>query len=379
MAKAVKSTQDDLLFIKVKAILVTGNGSSGAGNVHNIVVFPNNQEHMVIPSRFYNSLRSTIERVMSSNNNHDQKFTIDTALKDDDNLCDDFSSMGLSIAVGIGACLNNWKEMWENVWEEWCFSGEVKDSQGVIGGVGGTRAKLKSAIDSKIIRHILIPSENRQEAINWINQKQDIDFKINPSRNIDIENSEKSPFFFSRLWSLSTRNIFMWIALIIWSLSVAYLPIRFLLWDNIQSSGLDNSLIAINLPVKNPRKVKEKLIRSGFPRENVKDIPLLRLSKRFEKTNQTGRILIKNRDGTIEFEIADSRDLTLILNYICIGYIVLYTTILIIISLRRGSGNIKSNSLNMNYDSVHLTDKDKEIVFVDNIKQAEAIIKYKIH
>ncbi len=61
MAKAVKSTQDDLLFIKVKAIMVTGDNDSRKGNIHNIIVFSNNQEHMVIPSRFFNSLRSTLE------------------------------------------------------------------------------------------------------------------------------------------------------------------------------------------------------------------------------------------------------------------------------------------------------------------------------
>lgn len=379
MAKVVKSTQDDLLFIKVKAILVMGNDSSGAGNIHNIVVFPNNQEHMVIPSRFFNSLRSTIERVMSSHNNHDQKFTIDTALKDDDNLCDDFSSMGLSIAIGIESCLNNWKEAWENVWEEWCFTGEVKDSQGVIGEIGGARAKLESAIEVKKIRYIMIPSENRQEISNWIKKKQNINYEVTPLRNIGIKDTGKSPFFFSRLWALSTSNVFMWFALIICSLSVAYLPIRYLLWDNFQSLKQGDTHITINLPIKNPKKVRERLLNSGFPHDQIKDIPLLRLSERLVKANQTGSILFKNRDGVIEFEISNSRDLTLILGYICGGYIVLFAAILVIASLRKGGSNIVHNSFGINYNSIHLADMDKEIMFVDNIKQAESIVRYKIH
>ena len=378
MAKVVKSTQDDLLFIKVKAILVTGNDSSGAGNIHNIVVFPNNQEHMVIPSRFFNSLRSTIERVMSSHSDHDQKFTIDTALKDDDNLCDDFNSMGLSIAIGIESCLNDWNEVWEDVWEEWCFTGEVKDSQGVIGEIGGARAKLETAIEAKKIRYIMIPSENRQEITNWIKRKQNINYKVNPSRSIGIKDTGKSPYFFSRLWTLSTSNIFMWFALIIWSLSVAYLPIRYFLWDNFQSLKQGDTHITINLPVKNPKKVRERLLNSGFPHDQIKDIPLLRLSERLVETNKTGRVLFKNRDGVIEFEIINSRDLTLILSYICGGYIVLFVAILVIASLRKESGNIVHKSLSINYDSIHFADMDKEIMFVDNIKQAESIVKYKI-
>ncbi|MBT3878625.1 MAG: hypothetical protein HOF76_06175 [Candidatus Scalindua sp.] len=315
---------------------------------------------------------------MSSHSDHDQKFTIDTALKDDDNLCDDFNSMGLSIAIGIESCLNDWNEVWEDVWEEWCFTGEVKDSQGVIGEIGGARAKLETAIEAKKIRYIMIPSENRQEITNWIKRKQNINYKVNPSRSIGIKDTGKSPYFFSRLWTLSTSNIFMWFALIIWSLSVAYLPIRYFLWDNFQSLKQGDTHITINLPVKNPKKVRERLLNSGFPHDQIKDIPLLRLSERLVETNKTGRVLFKNRDGVIEFEIINSRDLTLILSYICGGYIVLFVAILVIASLRKESGNIVHKSLSINYDSIHFADMDKEIMFVDNIKQAESIVKYKI-
>ena len=379
MAKTVKPTKGDLLFIKVKAILVTGSEGSGEGNIHNIVVFSNNREHMVIPSRFFNSLRSTVERVMSSINNHDQRFTIDTALKDDENLCDDFSSMGLSIAIGIEASLNDWKEAWESIWEEWCFTGEVKDSQGVIGGIGGARVKLESAIEVNKIRYIMLPSENRQEIINWISKKEDLNYEENFSKNVSVSNAGKSQSFFSRLWSLSTRDTFMWIALIIWVLSIAYLPMRYIFWDNVQSLRRGDSHITINLPVKNPKTVRKRLLSSGFTLDQIKEIPLLRMSKRLTKINQTGRVLIINRNGDIEFEITNSRDLTLILGYICGVYIVLFSATLVLLALRRESVDIVPNSLDINYDSVRLIDKNREIIFVDNIKQAVSIVKSKIY
>ena len=105
----------------------------------------------------------------------------------------------------------------------------------------------------------------------------------------------------------------------------------------------------------------------------------MRLSERLVKTNQTGKVLFKNRDGVIEFEISNSRDLSLILNYICSGYILLFAVILVIVSRRKESGNNAHNSLGINYYSIYLVDMDKEILFVDNIKQAVSIVKYKIN
>ena len=378
MAKTVKPTKGDLFFIKVKAIVVTGSEGSGEGNMHNIVVFSNNREHMVIPSRFFNSLRSTIERVMSSINNHDQRFTIDTALKDDENLCDDFSSMGLSIAIGIEASLDDWKEAWENIWEEWCFTGEIKDSQGVIGGIGGASAKLESTIEVNKIRYIMIPSENRQEIINWINKKQDLNYEESSSKNASISNIGKSQSFFVRLWSLSTRDTFLWFALIIWVLSIAYLPIRFLFWDNVQSLRRGESHITINLPVKNHKTARKRLLSRGFTLDQIKEIPLLRMSKRLTKTKQTGQVLITNKNGDIEFEITNSRDLTLIISYICGVYIVIFSTVLVLLALEKGGSDIVRNSHDINYESVRLVDKDKEIIFVDNIEQAVFIVKHKL-
>ena len=102
------------------------------------------------------------------------------------------------------------------------------------------------------------------------------------------------------------------------------------------------------------------------------------ISKRLTKTNQTGRILITDRNGDIEFEIANSRDLALILSYICGVYIVIFSAVIVLLALRKESTNIAHDSLGINYDSLCLVDKDKEIIFVDNIKQAASIVEFRI-
>ena len=153
----------------------------------------------------------------------------------------------------------------------------------------------------------------------------------------------------------------------------------YIFWDNVQSLRRGDSHITINLPVKNPKTVRKRLLSSGFTLDQIKEIPLLRMSKRLTKINQTGRVMIINRNGDIEFEITNSRDLTLILSYICGVYIVLFSATLVLLALRRESVDIVLNSLDINYDSVRLIDKNREIIFVDNIKQAVSIVKSKIY
>jgi len=60
-------------------------------------------------------------------------------------------------------------------------------------------------------------------------------------------------------------------------------------------------------------------------------------------------------------------------------YIVLFSATLVLLALRRESVDIVLNSLDINYDSVRLIDKNREIIFVDNIKQAVSIVKSKIY
>ena len=105
---------------------------------------------------------------------------------------------------------------------------------------------------------------------------------------------------------------------------------------------------------------------------------MLRMSKRLTKTKQTGQVLITNKNGDIEFEITNSRDLTLIISYICGVYIVIFSTVLVLLALEKGGSDIVRNSHDINYESVRLVDKDKEIIFVDNIEQAVFIVKHKL-
>jgi hypothetical protein len=50
-----------------------------------------------------------------------------------------------------------------------------------------------------------------------------------------------------------------------------------------------------------------------------------------------------------------------------------------LLALRRENVDIVPNFMDINYDSVRLIDKNREIIFVDNIKQAVSIVKSKIY
>jgi hypothetical protein len=58
---------------------------------------------------------------------------------------------------------------------------------------------------------------------------------------------------------------------------------------------------------------------------------------------------------------------------------VLFSATLVLLALRRESVDIVPNSLDINYDSVRLIEKNREIIFVDNIKQAVSIVESKIY
>jgi len=170
----------------------------------------------------------------------------------------------------------------------------------------------------------------------------------------------------------------MCIALILWFLSIAYLPVRYLFWDNVHIVNNGNLQSTISLPIRYPEKVREKLIKNGFPEGLINSIPFSSLTRK----DQIGSVLITVRNGTIEFEIINSQDWTLISSYICGGYIALFAIIIVVLAIGKKSGNTKSikyNSVNINYDSLLMTDINKEIMFVDNIKQAETIIEHKIY
>ena len=64
---------------------------------------------------------------------------------------------------------------------------------------------------------------------------------------------------------------------------------------------------------------------------------------------------------------------------ICGGYIAVFAFILVILATRENSGNTKHSPGNINFNSVLFTNKNKEIMFVNNIKQAKAIVQHKIH
>ncbi|ODS34076.1 MAG: hypothetical protein SCARUB_00749 [Candidatus Scalindua rubra] len=382
MARDVKPSQDDLLFLKVKSMMAIGEGNDRRGKIHDIVIavekMDQNDDQInfaVTPVQTEELLTNTIANILFSQNRQNIKLRIGLG-NIDQNLINDLSSLGLSIAIGVKAC-QDWRvnKIWETECDKWCFTGDISQGQmnGKIDAIGSLNVKLKAAVDSRIIEYIMVPSDNKQETINWV-ENEGIRYEESPKTDIKITDNKKKPSFHSRLWSLATKNTFTWIALILWFLSITFLPIRYFFWDNIQSLNKDSSHVTINLPIKDTEKIRKRLLDNGFPKEQVKNIPLLRLSK----TNQNGRALITNKNGVIEFEIINSQDWTLISSYICGGYIAVFAFILIMLAVRENNGITKHNHERINYDTILLTNKNKEIVFVNNIKQAETIVEYKI-
>jgi hypothetical protein len=364
--------------LRVNAIMVMGNGDSGNGKVHHIVVSsnkvipPDKQEHMVIPFKFYKYLISTIQRVLASKNLETQNIIIDTRLKDDDNLCNDLSSLGLSIAIGIKGSLND-TEKWEGILKTWCFTGEVDAASGEIVRIGSVRAKLEAAYKTEGINNIMLPAGNRTETINWIKEHK-YEYKENILNDIKISDSTKRGFLLNRMWPLATRNILMWMVLILWCISIAYIPVRCILWDTIISWQTGIPQVSFSLPI-NSESVRKKLLNSGFSKGQVIRFTTSSLAK----TNLQQTVLVKNRDGVIEFEIVNPQDWTMLLNYLCGLFILSFIFLIFIATVRQKNCDNRDKTGNINYDSVLFAIKHKEIniVFVDSIKQAETIVEYK--
>ncbi len=245
--------------MRINALMVMGNGNSVSGKVHHIVISsnkvvpPNKQEHMVIPFKFYNNLMSTIQRILASKSLDTHNIIIDTRLKDDDNLCNDLSSLGLSIAIGIEGCLND-TEKWEGILKTWCFTGEVDAASGEIVRIGGLRAKLEAAYKTEGINNIMLPCGNKAETINWIKEQKG-EYKENIFNDIEISDIRKRGFILNRVWSLATRNTLMWMVLVLWFLSIAYIPVRCILWDTIISwkTGIPQASFSLPINSKNLR------------------------------------------------------------------------------------------------------------------------------
>ncbi|MCP4270136.1 MAG: hypothetical protein GY777_31945 [Candidatus Brocadiaceae bacterium] len=364
--------------MRVNAIMVTGNGVSACGKVHHIVVSsnrvvpPNKQEHMIIPFKFYKYIISTIQRILASKHHDPHNIIIDTRLKDDDILCNDLSSLGLSIAMGIEGCLND-TEKWEGILKTWCFTGEIDAASGEIVSIGSAKAKLEAASKTEGINNIMLPSGNRTETINWIKEHK-CEYKETILNDIKISDSTERGFVLNKMWSLATRNILMWMVLVLWFLSISYVPVRCLLWDAIISWKTGIPQVSFSLPI-NSESVGRKLLNSGFSEGQVTGFTTSSLAG----ANLKQTVLVKNRDGVIEFEIVNPQDWTMILVYLCGVFILSFVIVIFRAAVVKKNCEHRDKTENINYDAALLSINKKEItiVFVDNIKQAERVIEYK--
>ncbi|MFQ5964360.1 MAG: hypothetical protein ACE5KZ_08760 [Candidatus Scalinduaceae bacterium] len=379
------------MLINVNTIMVKGtdvgtkeNKQNGKIHYIQLSLIKEGEYDLIMPSledstKEKERLKTVINRIRGLKNIDQLRFRIDLRIDEDGNLdyqeqLDDLKSLELSIGISIQACCC-WKDIWDRIWSEWSFSGVIDGLNCEIRKIDSLNAKLNAAVfNDDNIKYIMIPYDNKQETINWV-KEEGIRYEEGSKTGIKITDNKKKPLLLSRVWSLATKNTITRIALILWILSIIYIPIRYLFWNDIQSWKSGIPQVTINLPVNNPKKVKEKLLGKGFPEDQLKEISLSSLTK----MKQGRKVLITNRDGAIEFEITDLLDWTIISSYICCGYVILFAFVLVMIALRNNNSDIKENRGDINYDSVILPLINKEIIFVDNIKKAETIVEYKIH
>jgi len=361
--------------LKVNAIMVLG---SGVGKVHNIIVSsdklepPGKQEHKVIPYKLHNNIISTIQRILTSKGLNTHNITIDTRLKDGDNLCNDLNSLGLSIAIGIESSLDD-TEKRQDVLEKWCFTGEVDSSSGDIVRIGGAKAKLESASRTEGITNIMLPSGNRDEAINWISSKG-YDYREKTSSNVKVLDKSSTSSVLKRVWSMATRNVLLWTALVFWCLSVIYIPIRFTLWDSVKSWMSGAPQVTVSTPIQNHERLGSSLISSGFAEEQVQKF----VSSTLAGSNLEQTVLVRNINGVIEFEIVNSQDWTMLSTYLCGVYILSFASIIVVPSIGQGGNRSREKIESISYDAVLLSldNREIEIAFVDNIRQAETVVEH---
>jgi hypothetical protein len=376
MAGIIRSSEGDIL-LKVNAIMVMGSGDSANGKVHHIIVSsdeivpPCKQEHMVIPFKLHNYIISTIQRILTSKGLNTYNITIDTRLKDGDNLCNDLNSLGLSIAIGIESSLDNTGK-WQDVLKKWCFTGEVDASSGDIVRIGGAKAKLESASRTEGISNIMMPSGNRDETINWIRDKG-YDCREKMSSDAKVVENTNTPFVFKRLWSMATRNVLLWTALVFWFLSIIYIPIRFTLWDSVMSWKTGIPQVTVYVPVQDRERLGRRLINSGFAGEQVQKF----VSSTLAESNLEQPVLVRNINGVIEFEIVNSQDWTMLSTYLCGAYILSFVIVIVIPSLGYVGNRSREKIESINYDAILLSLDNKviEVAFVDNIREAEIVVE----
>jgi hypothetical protein len=374
----IDRTSEGNILLKVNAIMVMGSGDSANGKVHHIIVSSDEivpsgkQEHMVIPFKLHNNIISTIQRILTSKGLNTHNITIDTRLKDGDNLCNDLSSLGLSIAIGIESSLDSTGK-WQDALKKWCFTGEVDASSGDIVRIGGAKAKLESASRTESITNIMLPSGNRDETISWISAKG-YDYREKTSSDVKVIESINTPSVLRRMWSLATKNLLLWTALVFWCLSIIYIPIRFTLWDSVMSWKSGAPQVTVSVPVQDRERLGRSLINSGFAEEQVQKF----VSSTLAGSNLDQTVLVKNINGVIEFEIVNSQDWTMLSTYLCGVYILSFIVVIVVPSLGQRDNRSREKTESINHDAILLSldNREIEISFVDNIRQAETVVEY---
>lgn len=381
--------------LNVKTLMVINDNGKKYGKSHKIFLTRTKgdmhhikgQEDVIVPSDLHEkdktSVIDTLKRVRSFKGIKNL-FSIELNFDDldDQNGLKGLTSLELSLGIGMIACCN-WAEWWPNNWKKWCFSGAIVGDEYKVTKSGDITTKLEHALfEDDGIKYFVIPCENEEEVKHWLCDNEKVkkrckSFETNDFSKIDNYSST----FFKRIWCTAKKKVLLsWTALIFLVLSALYVPIKFFAWDYAISFTTGIPHATLKLPLSNIDKTKEKLLNRGFPAE----ITNYFLSSSIINNKQKKSEIIKLRDKEI-IAFVDYTSLCKtadIASYLGIAFIVFIPVVFIIPVLIRGGKDFEHNNKGLSVDSITIkkTDnKEMEIIFVRNINEAEAIVKYKIN
>ncbi len=370
------------MLTSINTIVVRGSGSEKSAKIHFIQLSPikSGTKDFIFPSlgeKEIKRLTDTISKIRGMKAKDQLYIRIDLNIDKDpfshyQEFLTDLRSLELSIGIAIHIC-DDANNNWHNKWQEWCFSGVIHNLDCTVGKVDSINVKINAALIHEKIRFIMVPYDNKQEVINWAKERK-LKYKEILNNNLPNTPDEKSVPLLKKIVQLTTRHTLARIALILWFLSLSYIPIRYLYWNSLLSWKAGAPRVTIQLPTANVEEIKNLLLKNGFPEAPVNSSPISRLTK----INQKGKASITLRgEKFIEFEIIDQNDLSFKACYFCAAYAVIFACSVVIFSLNKRN-LCKNDSKKAQFHSIVIPDSNKEIFFVKNLKEAETIVKERL-
>lgn len=219
----------------------------------------------------------------------------------------------------------------------------------------------------------MIPYDNKQEALNWLNERT-----IRPKENKENGKQKSLTNKVRRTSSLEKKNsLLKLIMVVLFTVSFTFLMLKLTAWDQIVSVATRTLSTTIDLPVNDLNHLKTKLLGRGFPRD-ITNIFLS--SSAINGVDQKAKAVIRlKNNNSISFNYVDQRDKTEVAFLLAIAFIVFIPISFLITFMRKRKDNFKKHRCTLTYDFVRVGSKwgPKDILFVKSINNAEAIVESK--